>query len=645
MISGRGLGHTGGTLDKLDSIPGYVSQPDLALFKRVVKEAGCAIIGQTADLAPADRRLYAIRDVTATVESVALITASILSKKLADGLQGLVMDVKTGSGAFMPTLNGARELATSIATVANDAGLPTVSLITDMNEPLASAAGNAVEVRNAVDYLTGAKRDPRLHRVTMALGAELLVLSGLARDADAGAAALKRALDTGAAAERFERMVMGLGGPKEFMSRAHDLLPRAPVLVDAMPEAYGFVVGVDVRAIGLTVVGLGGGRARAADAIDPAVGLTELAPIGAEVGPDAPLARLHARNADRRKRPRGVCAPPIASPRAAFACRPGDRTHRGRPMSILLAVSGWDATSWRRRLTALLPSHAVAALDEPFDRARVRYVLSWRHPPGALKDLPDLQAIFSLGAGVDHLFADPALPEKPVVRVVDPDLTDRMSEWVVMHALAHLRQLRRYERQSQERVWADDEDQPKAAEVTVGVLGLGVLGKDAAAKLKALGFKVAGWSASEKSLPGVECFWGADGLKRLIAQTDMLVVLLPLTEATRGLIDASLIAKLKQGGRLGAPVLINAGRGGLQVEADILAALDSGVLKGASLDVFEREPLPVDSRLWAHPAVYVSPHNAAASTPDAILAAVARQIEAFERGEPLQNLVDRRRGY
>ena len=181
MISGRGLGHTGGTLDKLDSIPGYDSQPDLALFKRVVKEAGCAIIGQTADLAPADRRLYAIRDVTATVESVALITASILSKKLAAGLQGLVMDVKTGSGAFMATLDGARELATSIATVANDAGLPTVSLITDMNEPLASAAGNAVEIRNAVDYLTGARRDERLDRVTMALGAELLALSGLAQ--------------------------------------------------------------------------------------------------------------------------------------------------------------------------------------------------------------------------------------------------------------------------------------------------------------------------------------------------------------------------------------------------------------------------------------------------------------------------------
>ncbi len=263
-----------------------------------MKEAGCAIIGQTANLAPADRRLYAIRDVTATVESVALITASILSKKLAAGLQALVMDVKTGSGAFMPTLNAARELATGIATVANDAGLKTVSLITDMNEPLASAAGNAVEVRNAVDYLTGAKRDPRLNRVTMALGAELLALSGLASDAEAGAAALERALDSGAAADRFERMVAALAGPRDFMSRAHALLPRAPVLVDAMPEGRGFVVGIDVRAVGLAVVELGGGRARAADAIDPAVGLTELAPIGAEVGPDAPLARVHARTAD-----------------------------------------------------------------------------------------------------------------------------------------------------------------------------------------------------------------------------------------------------------------------------------------------------------------------------------------------------------
>ena len=299
MISGRGLGHTGGTLDKLDSIPGYASQPDLALFKRVVKEAGCAIIGQTADLAPADRRLYAIRDVTATVESVALITASILSKKLAAGLQGLVMDVKTGSGAFMTTLDGSRELATSIATVANDAGLRTVSLITDMNEPLASAAGNAVEIMNAVDYLTGARRDARLDQVTMALGAELLALSGLARDTDAGAAALRRALKTGAAAERFERMVAALGGPKDFVSRAGAALPQAPALIDATPETRGFVTSIDVRAVGLAVVELGGGRSRAADAIDPAVGLTELATIGAEVGAYAPLARVHAREPDQ----------------------------------------------------------------------------------------------------------------------------------------------------------------------------------------------------------------------------------------------------------------------------------------------------------------------------------------------------------
>ena len=295
MISGRGLGHTGGTLDKLDSIPGYATQPDLALFERAVKEAGCAVIGQTADLAPADRRLYAIRDVTATVESVSLITASILSKKLAAGLQALVMDVKTGSGAFMSTLEGSRELAESIAAVANGAGLPTVSLITDMNEPLASAAGNSVEVLNAVDFLTGKRRDPRLLRVTLALGAELLALSKLAPSVEAGEAALVRALDSGAAAERFARMVSALGGPGDVLERAHALLPRAPVLVEAAPKGQGFVTAIDVRSVGLAVVELGGGRARASDAIDHAVGLTELAPLGAKVGADAPLARVHAR--------------------------------------------------------------------------------------------------------------------------------------------------------------------------------------------------------------------------------------------------------------------------------------------------------------------------------------------------------------
>ena len=343
MISGRGLGHTGGTLDKLDSIPGYTSQPDLALFRNVVRQAGCAIIGQTEDLAPADRRLYAIRDVSATVESVALITASILSKKLAAGLQGLVMDVKTGSGAFMTTLEGSRELATSIAAVASDAGLPTVSLITDMNEPLASAAGNAVEIMNAVDYLTGKRRDARLDRVTMALGAELLALSGLARDVEAGQAALKRALDSGAAAERFERMVAALGGPRDFVSRAHGLLPRAPVLVEATPARPGFVVEIDVRAVGLAVVELGGGRARAADAIDPAVGLTELAPIGAEVSPDLALARVHARSAaDAEAAVKRLRAAYRLGEAPAFAWRPRDRADRRDAVRPQLAVKPAD---------------------------------------------------------------------------------------------------------------------------------------------------------------------------------------------------------------------------------------------------------------------------------------------------------------
>jgi glyoxylate/hydroxypyruvate reductase len=314
-------------------------------------------------------------------------------------------------------------------------------------------------------------------------------------------------------------------------------------------------------------------------------------------------------------------------------------------MSILFAAPGWNAPSWRARLEALLPSHQVAILGEPFDRAAIHYVLSWAHPARALSDLPNLSVIFSLGAGVDHLFADPALPDRPIVRVVDADLRDRMSEWVVMHALIHLRQLRRYERQQRDRVWADDDYQPKAADIEVGVLGLGVLGMDAATKLRALGFKVSAWSATPKSAPGIECFSDSDGLDALLAQTDLLVALLPLTRATRGMLNASLFARLKQGGRLGGPVLINAGRGGLQVEADIVAALDSGVLKGASLDVFEHEPLPPSSRLWTHPAVYVSPHNAAISAPAAVAAAIARQIEAFERGEPLRNVVDPKRGY
>jgi thymidine phosphorylase len=296
MISGRGLGHTGGTLDKLDSIPGYATQPSIDVFRRVVKEAGAAIIGQTADLAPADKRLYGIRDVTATVESVPLITASILSKKLAAGLQYLVLDVKTGSGAFMAKKGDAAALAKSLVRVANGAGLKTTALLTAMDEPLATAAGNAVEVRNAVDYLTGAKRDRRLHEVTMALGAELLVISSIASKTSEANAMLERALATGEAAERFQNTVSNLGGPSDFVGRAGQYLPQAPVVRPVYAAKVGKVATIDTRALGLAVIELGGGRRVATDKIDHAVGLTELAGKGAAVDKSVPLAVIHARD-------------------------------------------------------------------------------------------------------------------------------------------------------------------------------------------------------------------------------------------------------------------------------------------------------------------------------------------------------------
>ena len=296
MISGRGLGHTGGTLDKLESIPGYDAAPDEARFTTVVKSVGCAIIGQTGALAPADGRLYAIRDVTATVESIPLITASILSKKLAAGLQGLVMDVKTGSGAFMAALEESRALAISLAEVAAAAGLPTVSLITDMSQPLASAAGNAVETQHAIDHLTGASREPSMQEVVVALGAEMLLLGGLARDLDEGRQRIEAALDSGAAAERFARMVSALGGPTDLMERPRHHLPDAPITLAVTPPQAGHVRAIDTRAVGLAVVALGGGRTRPQDRIDPAVGLTRLAGLGAPVGPGLPLALVHARS-------------------------------------------------------------------------------------------------------------------------------------------------------------------------------------------------------------------------------------------------------------------------------------------------------------------------------------------------------------
>ncbi len=295
MISGRGLGHTGGTFDKFDSIPGYRTTPTMAQFRSVVQRVGCAIIGQTADLAPADKRLYSIRDVTATVESIPLITASILSKKLAAGLDALAMDVKVGNGAFMTTPKDARALAESIAGVAAGAGMPTTALITAMDQPLASSAGNALEIVYAIDYLTGAHREPRLHEVVVALGAEMLVLGKLAKSVAAARKAMQASLDNGAAVEKFSKMVKALGGPADLVRTPWKHLQRAPIVRDVLPDRKGAVTAVDTRRVGLAVVVLGGGRARPEDTIDHAVGLTSLAAIGDMVGPDRPLAVVHAR--------------------------------------------------------------------------------------------------------------------------------------------------------------------------------------------------------------------------------------------------------------------------------------------------------------------------------------------------------------
>lgn len=299
MISGRGLGHTGGTLDKMEAIPGYTAMPDNALFRKVVASVGCAIIGQTGDLAPADKRFYSIRDVTATVESVPLITASILSKKLAAGLGALVLDVKCGNGAFMDNPERANELARSLVEVATGAGMPTTALVTDMNQPLASAAGNAVEVGNAAAFLTGAARDARLLEVTIALAAEMLVSGGLAKSPEDGAARALRALEDGSAAELFNRMVAELGGPADFLDDPARHLGAAPIIAVCTAGRAGYVSGYDARGIGLSVVALGGGRVRPSDPVDHAVGITGLLPIGAPVEKDTPVAFVHARRDDQ----------------------------------------------------------------------------------------------------------------------------------------------------------------------------------------------------------------------------------------------------------------------------------------------------------------------------------------------------------
>lgn len=293
MISGRGLGHTGGTLDKFDSIPGYSTVPDNALFEKVVTEAGVAIIGQTGNLAPADKRFYGIRDVTATVESIPLITASILSKKLAAGLSGLVMDVKSGSGAFMPTHEDSVELAKSIATVATGAGVPTTALVTNMNGVLGATVGNALEMIEAIAYLKGDMRDPMLHEVTMALAAEMVVLAKLAETPEEALIKVQAGLDSGEAAKRFEMMVAGLGGPTDILSSYKTHLTVAPVSKAAPALKTGYITEMISRDVGLGLVAMGGGRTRSDQAIDYAVGFSEFLPLGSAVNAGDALAVVH----------------------------------------------------------------------------------------------------------------------------------------------------------------------------------------------------------------------------------------------------------------------------------------------------------------------------------------------------------------
>ena len=298
MISGRGLGHTGGTLDKLASIPGYQCAPGIDQLQQTLRDAGCAIIGQTADLAPADRRLYAIRDVTATVESVPLITASILSKKLAAGLQALVMDVKVGNGAFADSIDMALALAQSLVQVAGGAGLPTRAWLTDMNQVLGSSCGNAVEVQEAIDFLRQPERaDARLLQVTRTLSAELLQMGRLAGDEAQALQQVDQALQSGHALEQFGRMVSALGGPTDLIERAAQHLPQAPVQLAVPAPRSGWISTMATRDIGLLIVELGGGRRQAADAIDARVGFTQCAQIGQHLQAGEPLAVVHAADA------------------------------------------------------------------------------------------------------------------------------------------------------------------------------------------------------------------------------------------------------------------------------------------------------------------------------------------------------------
>jgi glyoxylate/hydroxypyruvate reductase A len=313
--------------------------------------------------------------------------------------------------------------------------------------------------------------------------------------------------------------------------------------------------------------------------------------------------------------------------------------------ALALVIAGWDVAPWEKRFRAAAPGRDIRLwpdrLGNPDD---VAYAAAWLPPAGAFGAFRNLRAIFSLGAGVDGVLADRALPPVPIVRVVDPNLMRRMTEYVTLHVLMHHRRQRLYDAQQRQRVW-HEHPQPRANEVSVGLMGLGVLGRDAAEVLVRLGFRVAGWSRTRRQVPGIETFHGAAGLDAFLARTEILVCLLPHTPATEGILNLALLRKLKRDGALGGAFLINAGRGRLQVDTDIVAALDEGALAGATLDVFPVEPLPAASPLWAHPRVTITPHNSAASVPEETVAYIVGQIERFEAGEGLENVIDRASGY
>ena len=315
MISGRGLGHTTGTLDKLEAIPGYIIQPDEAKLRQVIKDVGCAVIGQTDQIAPADKRLYGIRDVSATISSVDLITASILSKKLAAGLDVLVLDVKFGNGAFMVSETDARDLAESLVSVANGAGCRTAARLTNMNQPLALTSGNALETMNAIAFLRGDHIDARLWDLTCTLGGDILFLAGLAEDSAVGYRKIAESFNTGAAAETFARMVAALGGANDVMDNPLKHLAQAPIVMDVPAPFAGKVAQINSREIGLTVISLGGGRQRPTDKIDPSVGFTELAEVGQSVDAQSIIGRVHAATTEDAERA-------IAALQAAYVIAP-----------------------------------------------------------------------------------------------------------------------------------------------------------------------------------------------------------------------------------------------------------------------------------------------------------------------------------